>query len=96
MGKAGLILVALLGMSWYQLAGPGANGHSPRGSARALLRAAMSPDCANLIEERFLNTAGARSLCSPELARALRTRHQIIEESNDGYVALLECFYGST
>lgn len=96
MGKAGLILLVLLAMSWYQLAGPGANGNSPRGSARALLRAASSPECASLMEEHFPNTSGARALCSPEIARGIRAQYEIVERGNDGFVALIECFYGST
>ncbi|MCL4796061.1 MAG: hypothetical protein KJZ84_15985 [Bryobacteraceae bacterium] len=96
MGKAGFVILLLLGLAWYHLAGPGAPGHSPRGTALAFARAAASSECPALMEERFPDVAGARAVCSPEIAEALRAQTQVIVASNDGHSALVECFYGST
>lgn len=96
MGKAAAILLVLLGLVWYHASGPGANGRSPYGTARALVKTAMAGECAALMEERFPAAAGARALCTPELARALRTQVGMAEVRNDGYAAEVEVFYGST
>jgi hypothetical protein len=94
--KALILISVVLGLAWYQLAGPGAPGNSPRGTARAFLRAAASEDCAAQMDARFTRVDGARAACSAELTRALRASSQIIVNSNDGHTALVECFYGST
>ena len=94
--KALIFLALVLGLAWYQLAGPGAPGNTPRGTARAFLRAVASDECATRMDDRFARVEGARAACSPVLARALRASSQIIVNSNDGHTALVECFYGST
>lgn len=96
MGKAGFVILLVLGLAWYHLAGPGAPGRSPRGTALAFARTAASADCAALMDERFPDVAGARAVCSPDIAQALRAQAQVVVASNDGFSALVECFYGST
>lgn len=95
MAKIILLGLVLLGMAWYQLAGPGAPGNSPRGTARAFTRALASGDCAERLREDFPAIAGAR-FCTAEIARGLRANASFIVTQNDGNFATVDCFYGST
>lgn len=94
MGKAILLALVLLGMAWYQLAGPGAPGNSPRGTARAFTRALAAADCAERLRQDFPAIAGA-GFCTPEVTRGLRTRASFFVTQNDGNFAIVDCFYGS-
>lgn len=95
MAKMVLFGLALLGMAWYQLAGPGAPGNSPRGTARAFTRALAAGDCAERLREDFPGIAGA-GFCTPQIARGLRAHTSFIVTQNDGNFATVDCFYGST
>lgn len=95
MEKALLILLVILGLGWYQLAGPGAPGNSPRGTARAFTRALAAEDCASRLPHKFPAVTGAADLCSASTARGLRAQARFYVVHNDGLTALVDCLYGN-
>lgn len=96
MGKALFILLTVLGLAWYQFAGPGAPGNSPRGTARAFTRALAADDCASRLQQDFPAVAGAAGLCSASTARGLRAQARFYVVRNDGLTAIVDCLYGFT
>jgi hypothetical protein len=95
MGKMILLGLVLLGMAWYQFAGPGAPGNSPRGTARAFTRALAAGDCAERLRQEFPALAGG-GFCTPDIARGLRAHASFFVTQDDGSFAIVDCFYGST
>ena len=96
MGKAVLILLALLGWLVYYAGGPGAAGRSPRSTARAFTRALAAQDCAARIERQYADVAGARGLCSEPVQIGLRAVTRFMVTYNDGRTAIVDCLYGFT